>query len=186
MMVRDDVGAAVPRGRPHDATTVPRSPRSALRRAVVVMLVAVAALTIAPTLLAFGGFRSLVVRSGSMEPALMTGDVILSHSVQPSSLHVGDIVTFVDATRDNVLVTHRVVEVHRLGPAYSFVTRGDMNTGVERWSIDATGTVGRLALRVPRFGFVVAWIAQPQVRAVLLLAALMPLATSVLRRIWSR
>jgi signal peptidase len=179
MLASGDVGIAGP-------GTLRRSLRPALRAMVITILVVAAALAVAPSLLSFGGYRSMVVRSGSMEPALMTGDVIVSHIVLPSSLQVGDVVTFVDSTRGDILVTHRVVQIDREGSTYSFVTRGDMNTGVERWNIGGAGTVGRLAFRVPRLGSAVAWSAQPQVRALLLMASLLPLATRVLRRIWSR
>jgi signal peptidase len=61
-----------------------------------------------PTLFGYSVYR---VSSGSMEPELMTGDVILDKVVDDaSSLQVGDVITF-DGTGklDGLIVTHKVV-----------------------------------------------------------------------------
>jgi len=168
------------------AIAVRSAARSALRRGAVVLLVTLAVVAVTPTLLPLIGYRPLVVRSGSMEPTLMTGDAIVTRIVGPSEVRVGQVITFVDATRGNALVSHRVTEMTHSGGTYSFVTRGDMNTGVERWTIDDQGTLGRLALRIPKLGFVVARISEPGIRALLLGLPVLWMAAATVRRIWSR
>jgi signal peptidase len=120
-----------------------------------------------------------------MEPALMTGDAIVTQVVRPSDLRVGEVVTFVDTTRGSVLVTHRVTEVRHDAGMYTFATRGDKNTGEERWTVPGDGSVGRLALRVPQLGFIVAWMSMPGIRAVLLGLPMLLVAATMMRRIWS-
>ncbi|HEX9890834.1 MAG TPA: signal peptidase I [Actinomycetota bacterium] len=132
------------------------------------------------------GFRPLVVRSGSMEPAIHTGDVVLSRVTSPQEIEVGDVVTFRDPTRDDALITHRVIGMEREGGSFAFVTRGDANTGIERWNVAAGGTVGRVSLRIPRLGYVASWLGIPAVRLSVLLLAAALLTFDLLRRIWAR
>lgn len=159
--------------------------KPAARRALQVLLGTIVAAAVVQALLALIGYRSLIVRSGSMSPALLTGDVIVTHLVRPSSLRVGDVVTFSDQSRDGVLVTHRVIEVSRQGRTYSFVTKGDSNTGVDEWTISEGGEVGRLTLRVPKLGFVVAAISSTATRVALIGLSLALLTMAIVRRIWS-
>jgi hypothetical protein len=83
------------------------------------------------------------------------------------------------------LVTHRVTHVVRRGDTFSFITRGDANTGVERWSVRADGTVGRFLFRIPKVGYVLGWVAVPLIRSALMVGAALFLGTAALRRIWS-
>jgi signal peptidase len=120
-----------------------------------------AVITLVPAVFALTGHRRLVVRSGSMQPAIMTGDVIVTDVVRPGAMRAGDVVTFVDSSRNHMLITHRVVRVNHHAGTYAFVTKGDANSGMERWSIGEDGTVGRLRLRVPKLGFVIAALSSP-------------------------
>jgi signal peptidase len=120
-----------------------------------------------------------------MAPAIRTGDLIIVRSTRPAQVYIGDIVTFADATRGDVLITHRVADVQRTGESFAFATKGDANTSVERWEIDADTNLLRFAVRVPKLGFVVAYAGS---RAGLGLVSLFLIALglkSVLRRIWA-
>src|SRR5688572_678033 len=112
--------------------SVRRLRRVADHAALALLVVAAAALVVVLIAL-FAGLRPFVVRSGSMEPAIDTGDVVVSRPVHPDQLGPGDVVTFRDPTRSAELVTHRVVEVSRQGDQYAFVTKGDANTATEEW-----------------------------------------------------
>ena len=81
--------------------------------------------------LAFGD-RSLVVRSGSMTPAIDTGDVVAVHPIAPTSARVGDIVTF---DNHGKLTSHRARSIERIGADVVFTTQGDANTGQEHWKV---------------------------------------------------
>ncbi len=107
------------------------------------------------------GHRVLVVTSGSMAPAIATGDAIVVRSVSPGTVRVGQVVTFRDPSRDQQLVTHRVTASRRAGDALSFTTKGDANTGTEEWTVPADGRVGAFLFRLPGTGYVPAWLARP-------------------------
>jgi signal peptidase I len=162
--------------------------RNGRRWAANAALVAVAAPTaclLAVVLAYVVGYRALIVRSGSMSPSIGTADVIVTRVVHPGAVKIGDVVTFRDPSRSEELVTHRVTEMVRRGNTFSFVTRGDANTGVERWSVAADGTVGRYLFRIPKVGYVLGWVAVPLIRSALMVGAALFLGTAALRRIWS-
>jgi signal peptidase I len=102
--------------------------------------------------------KSLTVMSGSMEPTIGTGDVVVARQIPPMDARVGDIVTFRDPLKHDRLITHRVREIHVLQNKVLFVTKGDANTSTEHWVVPEDGTIGRVAFHVPRLGYFMVWI----------------------------
>jgi len=143
----------------------------------------IAFVLIAPS---FFGFGSLTVLSGSMEPALHVGDVVVEDRVPPLSVRVGDVVTFRDPEDVNRLYTHRVVSMSASAGSVAFVTRGDANTGVERWSIPEGGTVGRVVLRIPFVGYATNRAGSRLGKLAFLVLPAILLAVVEVRRIWRR
>jgi signal peptidase I len=130
------------------------------------------------------GMQSFTVMSGSMEPTISTGDVVVERRIHPLQAHVGDIVTFKDQTRGGELVTHRVRSIRVRGPLVSFVTRGDANTGSEHWSVRSDGTIGRVAYHLPLIGYALVWTRLPIARILLVVVPALLLAMLELGRIW--
>lgn len=137
-----------------------RRPRRALRttRKLAFVLSAIAAAALALALVAplAAGWRTFTVVSGSMEPTIAVGDAVVVKPILAREARVGDVVTFADPDDRRRLLTHRVARVGERRGALAFVTRGDANTGVERWSIAPGGRMGRLAYRVPKAGYLLA------------------------------
>lgn len=70
------------------------------------------------------GLYLFSIESGSMEPTLGVGAVILSRAPRDAAaLEEGDIVTFYTTSGD--IVTHRIVAINRAGSAVSYRTKGD-------------------------------------------------------------
>jgi signal peptidase I len=101
--------------------------------------------------LAFHG-RPLTVMSGSMEPTIHTGDVVVSLQIPPLKARPGDIVSFNDPNRGGVLVTHRVRSMRVRGRKVEFVTKGDANNAVEKWAVPKSNHIGRAVVRIPKLG----------------------------------
>ncbi|MFB6311158.1 MAG: signal peptidase I [Salinirussus sp.] len=105
---------------------------------LVLALVAVFAAIAVPQLV--GAERSYVVLSGSMEPTLEPGDVILVDEVDVEAVEKGQIVTFADGQG---VTTHRVVDVVRDGePALR--TQGDTNPEPDPGLVTNDQLVGRV------------------------------------------
>lgn len=95
--------------------------------------------------------HSYVVQSGSMEPSIMTGDVILIRD-QPS-YGISDVVTFHDEKKR--VVTHRIVEKSGDGDQIVFLTKGDANRSIDIEKIPATAIMGKVTMSIPKLGFAV-------------------------------
>ncbi len=130
------------------------------------------------------GQRSLTVLSGSMEPQLHVGDVVVVDQVPPLEVRVGDIVTFRDPEDASRLITHRVREIDVNGSEVAFVTKGDANTSVEHWMINSSGTIGRVRYHVWRLGYLMFWIRSPLGRLGMVVVPALILGGFELWRIW--
>jgi len=135
-----------------------------LRRAIVATITMVSLTAVAALCVALVGYRPLIVRSGSMEPALGVGDVVLVEDVKADQLVVGDITTIRDPSVVSDSLTHRVRAVTIADGVLTLITRGDANTVSETFTVAPTAVVGRVVTRVPFVGTVVAWAGSDSVR----------------------
>lgn len=156
--------------------------RPALLFAVAFALAIAAAVT-APTLL---GHQSFVVLSGSMEPAISTGDIVVVEKIAPTEARIGDVVSFRSPDVPGKIITHRVVDVRAARDELRFLTKGDANNATEQWSIARTGTIGRAQYRVPKLGYVTNRVGSAYGRLAFIVVPALLLAVIELRRIWSR
>ena len=164
-----------PRSRPPGASALGRASGFAAALAIAVLaLVCAGWIT---------GHRTLVDRSDSMRPALSAGDLVVNRSTPAREITPGDIVTFEDPALGHN-ITHRVVERRPEGANLAFVTRGDANSGVERWSARPDKRLGRLVTAVPGVGFVLGLVTSPIVRLLLTAVCAVAVCTLVLRWIW--
>lgn len=166
----------------------PRRPRSLPGRVVrglgwgaLATAVVLAAAVAGP--LAFGD-RPYTVLTGSMEPAISPGDVVIDERISPTAARVGDIITFRDPEDQSKLITHRVRSVTPEGRYIWFVTKGDANNTTERWRIAADGELGRVVYTVPWVGHVAVLARTPLGLSLFLIVPLALLGVEELRRIW--
>jgi len=175
---------ALPHHRPAPARALRSAASAATHALLTVGVVFVAAVLFWALASQPLGYRILVDHSDSMQPAIAAGDVLVTRLAPPREVRVGEIATFQDPQRPGRLLTHRVVSKRLRGTSYAFVTRGDANTGVERWSIAADGQVGRLTGRVPKAGLAMAWMRDGTRRAILLLVTSLALIALLARIVW--
>ena len=129
------------------------------------------------------GYRSFTVLSGSMQPLLDVGDVVVTKPVVARDVRVGDVITFPDEEREE-LVTHRVRSIQLVGERASIETRGDANDASEQWSVASDGSVGRVAYHLPLVGYALVWTHGRWARILLIVIPALLLAAIELRRIW--
>lgn len=99
------------------------------------------------------------VLSGSMEPEIKVGDIVVSKAVDSSSIKEGDVITYKMGA--NTLVTHRVIEIIEMNGSNFYKTRGDANNVEDSDLVSRDNVVGKLALRIPRGGYVVDILTSP-------------------------
>jgi signal peptidase len=129
--------------------------RANLRRAGIFAICVVAGFAITLTLTVVAslaiGQKLIVIGSGSEEPYLKKGDVVIERQVHPTEADVGDLITFSEPGTGRTL-THRVRKITRQGPVISFVTQGDSSPTLERFYAPADGEIGVPVRRIPFAG----------------------------------
>lgn len=106
----------------------------------------------------FFGFKPFIVLSGSMEPEIMAGDLVLTKTIDPKEIKVGDVISF--QAEDNIVVTHRVTEVKTDG-GLSFLTKGDANVGQDGSSVTPDKIEGIYIWRAANLGRFALFIQTP-------------------------
>jgi signal peptidase len=153
------------------------------------VVAATLAVTIGPRLLTY---ETLIVRSGSMAPAIPTGAVVVVQPVQPREVRVGDVITYRRPERPDIAITHRVVEVQpapgqgagALTGIPVFRTKGDANGSVDPWEVQLQGIAWRVALSVPLAGYLFVFAQSPVGRTLLLILPSMALLLLWIERTW--
>jgi signal peptidase len=133
---------------------------------------------------AAAGYRGSVILTGSMQPALAPGDLVVVHSIAAAAMRPGEIVAFRD--EHGTTITHRVKAVAtRRDGSLAVTTQGDANNVSERWDTTPEATVGRVVTAVPQLGRVTSWTGSETGRLLVLGAIGALIAGYALRRIWS-
>ncbi|MBN9152530.1 MAG: signal peptidase I [Microbacterium sp.] len=119
-------------------------------------------------LTAAGIVKPLVVISGSMEPKIMTGDLVIDTKVPASSLKIGDVVSLPSQLTHN-LVTHRIQKiVSDGGDTYTITLKGDANQFQDALDYTVAGEVWMPKITVPAVGNVIMRMTTPAVAVPLL------------------
>jgi len=104
----------------------------------------------------FLGYQPMIVLSGSMEPALKTGDIVVVKKITPELIKEGDVITFQVA--EDVIITHRVKKVVTTVGGVSFKTKGDANRIEDGSMISEQQLLGRVVFRIPYGGHMVSFV----------------------------
>jgi signal peptidase len=141
---------------------------------------AIVVFSVAPRLF---GYRTLIVRSGSMEPAIRTGGVVLVEPVPPQRLKPGDVITYerdgaASATGRAQVVTHRIVGIVDGAPP-RFRTQGDANNAPDAELASYQDLGWRVVASMPYAGYLLNALAYPAARALLYAVPALLLAASI-------
>lgn len=131
-------------------------------------------------LTAAGVIKPLVVISGSMEPGIMTGDLIVDTRVETAALEVGDVVSLSSELNEN-LVTHRIEKIVP-GENGGFVIsmKGDNNEFSDALDYTVGTSVWQPTLQIPGLGSTILRLSTPAVALPLLMGLLALLGLTLL------
>lgn len=95
----------------------------------------------------FGGYMMFRVVTGSMEPTIPTGALLISHETDIASIQMGDIVCFQTQEAEiwGKIITHRVVEVlNGTDGSILLRTQGDANLVADGYFVDRDNLIGKV------------------------------------------
>jgi signal peptidase len=120
---------------------------------LVTVMVVLGAVLRDEKLLSPWGTAFFIMASGSMEPVLPTGSIVLVTSVAPEEVIVGDMITYFVADKTTV-VTHGVVEISVEDGNYIYTTRGYANDRNDSpFGYDMV--IGRVSYVIPGSSFLI-------------------------------
>lgn len=97
----------------------------------------------------FLGYKPFIVLSGSMEPNIMTGDMVFVKETDPDSLKVGDVIAYKSGS---AVVTHRIMEVTSENGETRYITQGDANNAPDQTAVKPADVEGLYQRRVAGAG----------------------------------
>lgn len=125
------------------------------------------------------GNSFMVVISGSMEPKMPVGTLLLSHQVAPSQVEEGDIITFYGTVGSTTgIITHRVVEKQGTGDGAVLYTKGDANPIEDPNPVTRENLIGKVVWQSLLLGKLVALLRQKYVYLALVLIPLLVILLS--------
>ena len=104
-----------------------------------------------------GDTRYEPVYTGSMEPAIPVGGIVVIKPVDPETLKIGDIICFQLSESATTTVTHRIINITSEG----FVTKGDANEDPDQWIVKKENVVGKVIATIPLIGYLGYFVKTP-------------------------
>lgn len=129
------------------------------------------------------GWRIDSIRSGSMVPELDVGTLVVSRSVMPTAVAVGDIIVFRPSGVGENAICHRVISIEA-GPPLQFKTKGDADVAPDPFTVPARNLIGKVYYHTPLLGWLVQFFKTPAGLIMGLVAPGLFLAGICMKNIW--
>ena len=123
------------------------------------VLLIIVLLLLVPALPIEGNYQIKVVLSGSMEPSIKTGSVVVV--LPKDDYNVGDVITF-GGGNGKISTTHRIIEEKGEPGRETYITKGDANEERDLRGTRQREVLGKVLFSVPYFGYAVAAAQTPK------------------------
>jgi len=115
------------------------------------LIIVIALLVVFSTFSFPGNYKLMTIQSGSMEPAMKAGSMIV---VKPTAEYkIGDIVTYKNGDDSKKTTTHRIVEINEAKGVITYKTKGDANDAPDFAPIFKANIVGKVLFSIPYLGY---------------------------------
>lgn len=109
----------------------------------------------------FFGYMPLNIQTGSMDPTIKKGDLIITEEVEDFySLKVGDVISFLANEQDTVIIkTHRIKAINEKDGVTTLTTKGDANKQEDEGQVSKGNVLSKYnGTRVPVIGTVLSFL----------------------------
>ena len=115
------------------------------------------------------GLRFYTIMSGSMEPEMYVGDVIITKTEK--DINVGDVIAF--KGKNNFVTVHRIVDiVEDNGSEKIYQTKGDNNNANDPFTVNSNTVQGKYIIKVPYLGDVIMFLKQHLIIVIAIVTAI--------------
>lgn len=94
--------------------------------------------------------QPFVIATGSMEPVIYPGDVVIVNKTNIDRVRVGDIVQY---QYENIFIFHRIIEIVEDNGEKKYRTKGDNNSAVDPELVRLDNIKGTVAYTIPKIGW---------------------------------
>ena len=121
------------------------------------------------------GYSVFQVMTGSMEPALPEGALLVVRETPPEEIQPGDVISFfsADPALGGAVNTHRVVRVEKEDGKRLFITKGDANYIEDSFPVEESLLVGKTVFSSVWLGQAVILLSNPLVFGTIILLPLL-------------
>ena len=127
--------------------------------ALIAFIVLIAVLLIVSIPPITGNFKVMTVISGSMEPAIKTGSVVVVKPV--SDYNIGDVITFGPYSKTKAPTSHRIFDIKVVNGQPVYITKGDVNNAPDTREIKKSDILGKVLFSAPYLGYAVDFAKKP-------------------------
>ena len=122
-------------------------------------IVVVAILLIVSTFPIAGNYKVMVVQSGSMQPAIKMGSIVVVKPVD--DYKIGDVITFGPYSKTKAPTTHRIYDIKVVDGQPVYITKGDVNNAPDTREIQKKDILGKVIFDIPYLGYAVNFAKKP-------------------------
>ncbi len=101
------------------------------------------------------GYRLYIDKSGSMQPKIQTGSLILDKTDR--SYAVGNIVTY-QLPNSQGSITHRIIKIANVNGVNEYTLKGDANSTPDAYPVPKSMILGKVTSVVPYIGYAISWV----------------------------
>lgn len=102
------------------------------------------------------GYKIIAIGSGSMYPTYTRGDVVIyKNNNYEKDIEIGTIIAY---EKNNVLITHRIVDIRKVNNNKVYITKGDNNDDVDEYIVLSTDIKGIVVYKISNLGYPTIWI----------------------------
>lgn len=130
-----------------------------------------------------GNYKFKIVRSGSMEPSIKTGSIVM---IKPlDNYKTGDVITFGgNSAKSKDPITHRIVDMRVESGNLLYITKGDANEEADSKEVKPKEVLGKVLFDVPYLGYAVATAQKPWGFAILIIVPAALIVFDEGKKIW--
>jgi len=106
-----------------------------------------------------GNYKVMTVLSGSMEPAINVGSMVVSKPFD--DYKIGEVITFKTSKTAKTPVTHRIAEIEVIEGNPIYTTKGDANNAPDQRVVQKKDIIGKVILNIPYLGYALDFVKKP-------------------------
>ena len=101
-------------------------------------------------------YYALTIGSGSMEPKISKGDIVVIEKIKDySKIRVGDVAAF---KKESKVIVHRIIKISKEQDYYVFITKGDANDAQDSYPVYEKEIIGVVRVKIKYLGYPTVWL----------------------------